>query len=72
MAKPKTKPTDRHKSGFMVRLPEAYRTLLQALQDKNQRSMTVEVQRALLLYAEREKVPAPAGVVIPGRSPKPG
>lgn len=62
--KPGGKSTDQHKSGFMIRLPEEFRPVLMALQDKNQRPMTVELQRALIDYAKREGVPAPTAPVV--------
>ena len=38
---------DRHTSGFMVRLPEVYRTRLQPLCAQTWRTMTAEIQIAL-------------------------
>ena len=59
MAKiPKKKP-DAHKSGFMVRLPEAYHVLLTQLTAESRRSMTVEVQVALDLLAKSKGIAAP-------------
>ena len=52
---PKT--ADRHKSGFMIRLPESYRTLISALTDKSRRTITTEVQVALDKHAKDAKVP---------------
>lgn len=47
MAKKKTKPSDKHASGFMVRLPEAYRAKLAELKLKQRRPMTQEIQIAI-------------------------
>ncbi len=38
---------DRHASGFMVRLPEVYRTQLHQLCAQTRRTMTTEIQIAL-------------------------
>lgn len=43
----KAKPKDKHKSAFMVRLPERYRGALESLKAKTRRATTVEVQIAL-------------------------
>lgn len=52
------KPTakDRHKSGFMVRLPEKYRELMAKLRMKNRRTITTEVQIALDEHLKREGI----------------
>lgn len=55
MAKKTDKPPeDRHKSGFMVRLPEAYRPPLERLKKKNRRPITSEVQIALDEHLKRQ------------------
>lgn len=41
---------DRHKSAFMVRLPESHRAALKILKAKNRRTFSVEVQLALEAY----------------------
>jgi hypothetical protein len=38
---------DRHGSGFMIRLPEIYRTQLRKLREQMRRPMTSEIQIAL-------------------------
>ena len=43
----KPRPSDQHKSGFMVRLPEKFRRMLRNAQDAFRRPLTVEVQIAL-------------------------
>jgi hypothetical protein len=58
------KKKDQHRSGFMVRLPEEFRTVLESLQQKNERPMTIELQRALILYARQEGVEAPASAIV--------
>lgn len=57
----KKKQPDRHKSGFMVRLPESHREPLARLKKKNRRSMTTEVQIALERHYKEEGVEPPAG-----------
>jgi predicted DNA-binding protein len=48
MTKPKKKsPPDRHKSSFMIRLPEQFRELLSRAKAKTRRATTTEVQIAL-------------------------
>ena len=60
MAKdPKKKAADQHKSGFMVRLPEAYRTLLEKLKLKNRRTVTMEVRIAIDKHLEGEGLKPP-------------
>lgn len=63
---PKKKP-DQHKSGFLVRLPEDFRPVLEGLQAKNDRPMTIEVQRAIIAYAKLQGVPAPDAPIMNGR-----
>ena len=43
----KTKQTDQHRSGFLVRLPESYRAKLQELKQKTDRPITASVRRAV-------------------------
>lgn len=52
MTRKKLPAKDRHKSGFMVRLPESFRELLDELVKESHRTMTVEVQLALSDYAK--------------------
>lgn len=61
MAKKKTAPksTDRHRSGFMIRLPEWHRAALEALKKKNRRTYTEEVQMALEKHYRTEGVSVP-------------
>lgn len=50
MAKKPKKPRqqeDMHQSGFLVRLPEVHREMLEQLKKKHRRPMTEEVQIAL-------------------------
>lgn len=51
----KSKTRDRHKSGFMVRLPEEWREWLQEVTAKSRRTMTSEVQIALSEYRDKLK-----------------
>lgn len=63
--KKKRKPAkveDRHRSGFMIRLPEPFRAALEQLHAKHRRPMTVEVQIALEKHFRDE------GVKFPPRS----
>lgn len=53
--KPKP-PKDRHRSGFMVRLPEAHRVALEELKKKHRRAYTEEVQIALEKHYRDEGV----------------
>lgn len=53
------KPKDAHKSGFMVRLPLAYRPALEALKAKNRRPITMELQIAIDAYLKTQGVPVP-------------
>jgi hypothetical protein len=55
----KKKPGDKHKSGFMIRLPEAYRAPLSTLKTKNRRPTTTEVQIALDKHLQSEGVKPP-------------
>ncbi len=50
---------DRHRSGFMLRLPESHRAALEELRKKNRRTFTEEVQIALERHYEREGVKFP-------------
>ena len=60
MAKtPKPKPKDQHKSGFMVRLPDAYRGPMATLKAKNRRPMTTELQMALDKHFKEEGIKPP-------------
>ena len=56
--KPELKP-DRHKSGFMVRLPAAYKGAMATLKAKNRRTITMEVQIALDKHLQAEGVSLP-------------
>lgn len=53
------KKTDRHKSGFMVRLPAIYRELLNQVRLKSRRTITVEVQIALDKHLKDEGIQPP-------------
>jgi hypothetical protein len=59
MGKKTERPKDQHKSGFMVRLPEAHREALEQLKKRTRRAITVEVQIALEEHYKREGVPFP-------------
>lgn len=59
MGRKKLPAKDRHKSGFMLRLPEPFRTLLDSITAETHRSLTVEVQLALIEYAKKHGKPAP-------------
>jgi hypothetical protein len=59
------KPPDRHKSGFMVRLPEEHRAALELLKQRHRRKITEEVQIALEKHYKAEGVP------FPGAGPAP-
>ncbi len=48
-AEPEKKP-DQHTSDFMIRLPPEYRKVLQTIQKKEGRPMTITVQMALERY----------------------
>jgi hypothetical protein len=51
---------DRHRSGFMLRLPEIYRTQLKKLREKTRRPMTTDIQIALEKYlADNDLWPPP-------------
>lgn len=58
---PKKKPKDRHRSGFMVRLPEDHKTALTELTGKTRRAITTEVQIALEDHYKKEGVKFPPG-----------
>jgi hypothetical protein len=47
MSKKKKARPDQHKSGFLVRLPVAYRALLQELKRKTDRPITASVRRGV-------------------------
>jgi hypothetical protein len=53
------RPKDQHKSGFMVRLPEWHRAVLEGLKAKNRRPITAEVQIALERHYKAEGVKFP-------------
>ena len=59
MPKKKPTPKDQHKSGFMVRLPEAYREKLAELKRKTERPYTTDVRRALDDYLKANGVEPP-------------
>jgi hypothetical protein len=50
MAKKKPADVDRHRSGFMLRLPEVYRVQLRKLRAQTRRPMTTDIQIALEKY----------------------
>jgi hypothetical protein len=54
--------TDRHRSGFMLRLPENHRLALEELRKKNRRTFTEEVQIALEKHYKDEGVRLPPAV----------
>jgi hypothetical protein len=58
VAKPKKK--DNHKSGFLVRLPEAYRGLLQLLKQKTDRPITASVRRGVDKELKENGIEPPA------------
>lgn len=58
--KPTSKPADKHKSGFMVRLPEEYRIALTELCEKTDRTFTAEVRRALDAHFKESGLKPPA------------
>lgn len=62
--KTKRKPNDQHKSGFLVRLPESYRPLLEAVKKKTRRATTVEVQIALDRHFAAESLAA-SDITVP-------
>jgi len=62
----KKQPADRHKSGFMVRLPESFRGALAELQRSTLRPATVEVQLALAAHLRAGGIDPPQ-VEIPSR-----
>jgi hypothetical protein len=51
---------DRHGSGFMIRLPEVYRSQLRILRPKTRRPMTTEIQIALEEYLAKFDLWPPA------------
>lgn len=57
-SKPGPKP-DRHKSGFMVRLPNAYREAMAALRAKSRRTITMEIRVALDKHLQAEGIEPP-------------
>ena len=57
----KKKPKDRHRSGFMVRLPEEHRTALDETTKRTRRAITTEVQIALEKHYRDEGVKFPPG-----------
>jgi hypothetical protein len=50
---------DRHQSGFVLRLPVAYRHKLKELKAKTRRAYTVEVQMALDLHLKKNGIDPP-------------
>lgn len=56
-AKKPAKPKDKHKSGFLVRLPESYRVALTELKRRTRRPITQEVQIALEAHLKAAGVP---------------
>jgi hypothetical protein len=56
----KGKPADQHKSGFMVRLPEAYRPLMKRVKTEHGQPHTVAVVRALNDYMRKLGIEPPA------------
>ena len=68
MAEKKAKPAkpqkqiDRHKSGYLIRLPESYRAALQELRQKTRRPMTVEAQIALDAHLKANGISPPQGM----------
>lgn len=59
--KPKDKPKDQHKSGFLVRLPEVYRELLQKLKQKTDRPITASVRRGVDKELKENGIEPPSG-----------
>ena len=55
----KKKEIDRHKSGFLVRLPEEYRVKLQELKDRTDRPFVATVRRALDAFLRANGVEPP-------------
>jgi hypothetical protein len=53
--------TDKHKSGFLVRLPGLFRPPLAKLRERHRRAITVEVQIALEKHLAAEGVWPPDG-----------
>lgn len=59
MAKKKAKLPDQHKSGFLVRLPEAYRAKLQEHKDKTDRPFSVAVRKAVDAFLKENGIEPP-------------
>jgi hypothetical protein len=59
VAKSKSKPKDQHKSGFLVRLPVAYRGKLEELRKTTRRPFTTEIQVALDAHMKANGVEPP-------------
>ncbi len=57
----KDEKADRHKSTFVVRLPEAYREVMKELKRKTRRPITAEVQIALDQHLKENGIKAPIG-----------
>lgn len=55
----KKKTNDRHKSGFLVRLPEAYREKLHGLKEKTDRPVAAMIRRAVDAYLKENGVEPP-------------
>jgi hypothetical protein len=53
------KQKDKHRSGFMIRFPEAYRKKLQELRRKTRRAYTVEAQMAMDAHLKANGVEPP-------------
>lgn len=51
---------DRHKSGFMIRLPESFREPVAELKRKTRRPITVEVQLAMEAHLKANGVKPPS------------
>jgi len=56
MGESKKETSDRHASGFMVRLPETYRVHINTLRKKNRRTITEEIKIALEEYFRKNQV----------------
>ena len=50
---------DRHKSGFMVRLPERYRVALLLLKERERRPISSEVQLAIEAHLKAKSIKLP-------------
>lgn len=55
----KKKNPDRHKSGFLVRLPESYREKLHGLKAKTDRPVAAMIRRAVDAYLKENGVNPP-------------